>query len=168
MEAGDVCPDAVGELSDIDVVVFEDLVVTLALNGDPVFRSGQLIGQARELLIALQVGILLLQAEERPQGDVQLGVGVDVAGVIAACSKNTGAGVGDVGQDGRLFRDVALDRCDKVRDKVEAALLHYVDLREGLIDRFILLHQRILRADVAAAYKEQHNDKKSHKSKHNP
>ena len=43
-----------------------------------------------------------------------------------------------------------------------------VDLGECLIDCLILLHQRVLRADVAAADKEKNNDEKSHYTKHNP
>jgi hypothetical protein len=168
MEAGHIRPDAIGELANVDVVVLEDLVVALAFDGDAVFGSGQLIGEPGELLVALQVGVLLLEPEERPKGDVELGVGVDVACVVSACGENAGAGIGDVGQDSRLFGDVAFDRCDKVGDEVEAALLHDVDLREGLVDCFILLHQRIFRADVAASYKEEHNDKQPHNPKHNP
>ena len=102
VESGKVGPDAVGELAHIHVVVFERLVVALAFDGDPVFGSGQLVRQAGELLVALQVGILLLQTEERPQGDVQLGVGRDVARTVGSAGDGR-TRVGDVGQDRRLF-----------------------------------------------------------------
>ena len=91
-----------------------------------------------------------------------------LAGVIAARGQDAGAGVGDVGQDGRFFGDVALHGGYEVRDEIETALLHDIDLREGLIDGLILLHQSVFRADVAAANKEQHDNEKTDNTKHNP
>jgi hypothetical protein len=168
VEAGHVGPDAVGKLADVDVVVFEDLVVALAFYGDAVFGSGELVGEAGELLVTLEVGVLLLQAEEGSEGYVELGVGVDVAGVVASCGEDPGAGVGDVGEDGGLFGDVAFDGGDEVGDKVEPALLHDVDLREGLVDSFVLLHQGVLSADVAASDEEEHHNDESNYAKHDP
>ena len=66
VEACHVRPDAVGKLTDVHVVIFERLVVTLPLDCDTIFCSGSLIRQARELLVTLQIGILLLKAKERP------------------------------------------------------------------------------------------------------
>jgi len=96
------------------------LFVALAFYGDPIFGSGQLIGQADELLVALQVGYCSCRRkEEWDEGDVELGIGIDVAGVIASSGEDSGAGVGDVVRMVRLFGDVTFYRSNKIRNQVE-------------------------------------------------
>src|SRR5580698_3298641 len=94
MESCEVGPDAGGKLLHVGVVVLEGRVVPLTSDRDTILRPCKLIGQTHELLVALEVRILLLQAEEGAKGDVELGVGVDVAGVVAARCKDAGASVG--------------------------------------------------------------------------
>ena len=99
MKARDIGPDALRELPNVNIVVLKRLVVTLTCDGDSVFSAGKLICQSVELLVAFEIRILLLQTEEGSESYVQFGVGVDIAGVVAACGKNSGAGIGNVGQN---------------------------------------------------------------------
>jgi hypothetical protein len=158
-EACNAGPYAVGKLPDEDVVVFQRLVVPLAFYCNAIFRPCKFVCQAHELVVTLEVRVLLLQAEEGAEGDVELGVGVDAGSAITASGEHSGAGVGDVGENGGFFSDVSLDRGNEVRNQIESTLLHYVYLGKGLIDGLILLNQRILCADIAAACKEQNEDK---------
>ncbi len=88
--------------------------------------------------------------------------------MVATSGEDSGASVGDVGEDGGLFGDIALYGSDQVRNQVETALLDYVHLGKGLIDRLVLLNQRVLRADIATTCEQQNEDEETHNPKHNP
>ena len=168
MESCEVGPDAGGKLLHVGVVVLEGRVVPLTSDRDTILRPCKLIGQTHELLVALEVRILLLQAEEGAQGDVELGVSVDAGGAIVTGGKDSSTSVGDVGQDGGFFSDVSLDRGNQVGNQIETALLHDTNLGKGLINGLILLNQRVFRADIATACKEQNENEETHNPKYNP
>src|SRR4029077_17468759 len=69
--------NVVGKLLHIGVVVLQRVVVTLALDRDAVFRSRQLVLQAQEVLIRLQLRVVLDHDEQAADGPVQLLVGGD-------------------------------------------------------------------------------------------
>src|SRR5713226_2670888 len=58
----EACPrgeQAIGEQPNVGVVVLQGIVVALALDGNTVLRPGQLVLQAEEVFIGLELGVVL-------------------------------------------------------------------------------------------------------------
>src|SRR3569833_1065225 len=119
------------------VVVLDRLIDVVARHGDAMLGAFQLVRQAHEGRVGLQVGIALLhheQAAERgAQGPLRLVVfgqlgGVRDLGRVDLDAGGAGAGRGHADQHALLLRGGALHRVDQVRHQVGAALVFVLDV----------------------------------------
>src|SRR5580704_15035983 len=70
MEPSNVCPDAVRELLNESIIIPNRFIVPPAGYGYPIFCAGQLILQAHELVVALELRVVFLQPHQGQQSDV--------------------------------------------------------------------------------------------------
>src|SRR5436309_7976595 len=66
------------EALDEGVVGADGVVVAHALDRDPVLGAGQLVGEAGELLVRLEIGVALGDGEQPPERTAELTRGVDL------------------------------------------------------------------------------------------
>src|SRR5689334_893661 len=107
LEACPACERAIGPGTDVSVVVLDGVVVTLALDGDAIFRAFELILQPQKALIRFELRIIFREGEDFHQRAIELAVGGDfVFGRLRVHER--GAGVGDGGENGDFLRGYAL------------------------------------------------------------
>jgi len=143
-KAGD---QVVREQRNVRVVGLHGIVIPPPLNSNAVFCARQLILQAHEIFVGLQLRIIFHDREQTPDCAVQLSVGGNLF-LRTTRREQRRAGFGDVAKHRLLLLRVSFHGLDQVRDQIGAPLQHNVDLRPCAFYRFILCYERVLHADV--------------------
>src|SRR5207245_10278101 len=59
LESSPLGKDVIRKLLNVSVVILQSVVIALAFHGDAIFRAGQLILQAQEILVRLELRVIL-------------------------------------------------------------------------------------------------------------
>src|SRR5579864_1505649 len=134
-----------GELPPRRVVLADAVVVPHPLRRKAVFGACQLVLEAHELGVRLQLRIVLRDDEQAAEG-ARLRVGSRNLVLGRLRSRQLGPCVGDVLIDGLLLLGVALDGRDQIRDEVVAPLQLVLDLAPLRLDGLFLRRELVVRA----------------------
>src|SRR5262249_32212563 len=152
-KAGD---QAVGEHTDVSVVVLHGIVVAAALDGDAVFGSGQVILKGHEVFVGLEVRIIFDGGQQAAGGGIQLaGCGGLVRGGFGA-NQGSASG-GDVTKYSLLLHGIAFDGLHQIGDQICATLQDDVDLGPCGVNGFALDDHLIAPANIGGAENERQN-----------
>ena len=132
-----------GKLPARGVVLLHALVVAHALDREAVLGAGELVHQAVELLVGLQLRIVL---DHRQQPAERRGLLVRRGDRFfrRLRREQPRSRVGDVLVDALFVLREALDGLDEIRNQVVAPLQLVFDLRPLRLDRFFLLDERVV------------------------
>ena len=133
------------------------LVVALPLDGQPVLGSGELVHQALERLVRLQLRIRLDDGEQPPERARESRLRLREAAHRLRTARRAGGALrrlhgAGAGRDHRverltLVRHVALRRLDEIRNEVIASLELHVDLRERVAEPVAHGDEAVVRRD---------------------
>src|ERR1700688_1968097 len=141
--------NVVRKLLDVGVVVLQRVVITLALDRDPVLGAREFVLQAQEILIGPQLRIILHDQQQSAERSVQLPIGRDLF-LWRSRRKQRRPSLRDVAEYGHFLLGIALDRLHQIGDQIGAPLQHNVYLRPRRLHAFVLGHQRVPHAYVLA------------------
>src|ERR1700679_2246255 len=108
LEAEHSSPDAIGKGTNVGVVIAQYGVIACARDLDAVFRSGNFILQAHELLVRLELRIVFRKRKKATKSSVQRVVGGNLI-LRRVRLEQARASIGNVTKDRGLLLGVTLD-----------------------------------------------------------
>src|SRR5204863_6883056 len=145
-----------GELPARRVVLLHTLVVAHALDGEAILRAGQLVYQAVELFVGLELRIVFDDGEQPSKGGA-LAIRRGNALLRRLRAQQLRTGVGDVLVDAFFVLRIAFHGFHEVRDEVVSTLQLVLDLRPLRFDRLFLADE-----SVVGAAGQRHRDGRDH------
>src|SRR6266853_795376 len=103
LESSPARKDIVRKESDVRVVVLDGVVVSLALDSDPVFRARQFVLQTEKVFVRFQLRIVFDDDEQPSKRAIQLIVRGDLVRRSLG-TQQSGASTGNVMKNGLLLR----------------------------------------------------------------
>src|SRR5690242_14013810 len=148
-EAADLRPPGAGDALDVAVVLLDGVVVALALHREPVLGARELVHQALEVAVGLELRIRFADRHQLADRAFELVRRLDLVGA-GARPEHRRARVGDVVEDALLVAGVALHHLDQVGNQVGAALQLVLHLAPGRLDLLLLGDDAVVAAGAAA------------------